>query len=374
MVQFADKINNDLKMSDPTKTEGDQQINSTTIYAACDRECTEAYSDEIFKRACLDGCKHQTPAENGQVRVVVDSNSPFFPYANKLINDAVGQFGDFREQMKSHWDKLRQWMSTDDGADNSKDDAKDDAKIVKSLQNMGDSLLKLFRGFDNDQPNPFVDQQKQKPKLFGGPEDVADHVDRTSGKPRIPESHPKHVDGSEFTGSSGSIGNMDENGEPIIIVHMIPVDLNEDDGNSKSSQVSDDAPTPPETGDAIYGDADDGWMACLARRTQNLSILSRWMLCFALMLSILRMFWLCLALMRTQRQRQRRHRLYSQYRAGKSNVIYFTPPPIYEKTPSSAAYVPLNNDEKKKQAPPSPPPAYHVCLDGAGNTEAPKSA
>lgn len=364
MIQFADKMKSG--MADPLQTD---QVNTTAIFAACDRECGDAYSDDIFKRACLDGCQHQTPTTSGQLQVIIDDSSPLFPFANKLMNDAMGKFDSFKGEMKSQWDSFRKWFKTDDLIPENAKDGDDDAKVVGSLQNMGDGLLNLLRqlnlgGQDNDK------EQQQKPRLFGGLEDVADHMPNrganSSEEPLVAKSHPKHVDGSEFKGPS-SVENEDENGEPIIIVQMIPIDV-EDEDDSSEGIIINEPPSPPSSGDVMYADADDGWLACLARRTQNLSILSRWLLCLALMLSILCMFWLCLALMRTQRQQRRR--LYTQYRAGKSDVIYFTPPPAYEKSPSSAAYLPLNKEEQK--APPSPPPAYETTLESV-KTEIPKT-
>jgi len=299
--------------------------------------------------------------------VVIDNSSPLFPVASRLINDAVGQFGNFKDRVKSHLDYLRNWFNNEDTVlspgDNKGDT--DDAKIVEQqpLQSFSDGLFKLFRDLDNfgDRDS---DDKETKPRLLGGKEDVADRNRNVSaGEPPIVfQSRPKFQEGREFEGPT-SVGNEDENGDQIIVVKMIPMD-----GESQEDGAIIPETIPPSSGDVINDVSDDGWLACLSRRSQNLSMLSRWLLCAALMMSVLCMIWLCMAFMRNQRQRRR---LYMQYRAGKSDLIYFMPPPTYEKTPSSAAYLPLNKDQK--QPPPSPPPAYKQLLEEvAVKTETPK--
>lgn len=150
---------------------------------------------------------------------------------------------------------FRKWLNADDllGSE------KSDTKVVSSIQTMGDRLFKLFRDLNSQsdsQDSTSDDQSKQKPRLFGGPEDVLDHVpDRTVNisdqQPLIALSHPKSPLGSEFDGPS--VGNEDENGDPIIVVEMIP-----DDGDTESSSegvIVSNEPSPPSSNDVIYGDA-----------------------------------------------------------------------------------------------------------------------
>jgi len=202
----------------------------------------------------------------------------------------------------------------------------------------------------------------------------AQSLSRAGKDPIIKESRPKHVDGSEFKfgPSSAPVGNQDDNGEPIIIVKMISSNgLFDGDEQRIGAPINSDAskiwlsftqeslngkphePSPPlSSDDGTFVDAGDTWLACLARRTQSLSMLTRWLLCASLMLSILCMIYLCMAVMRANQQR--RSRLYLQYKMGKNDAVFLMPPPAYE--------IPGELPKKDEMQPESPPPTYEIAV------------
>lgn len=51
---------------------------------------------------------------------------------------------------------------------------------------------------------------------------------------------------------------------------------------------------------------DNTWIACLARQTGRLSIVSRWLLMLAMMLCIVSMMWICVTIIRTAPKRRLR--------------------------------------------------------------------
>jgi len=189
--------------------------------------------------------------------------------------------------------------------------------------------------------------------------------------PVVATARPHHLEGLGFRPSVAPVSNSDENGEPIIVVKMIKIDGLDDGDDGRRSNPDKDwlsftqqtlngkphEPSPPLLkNDDTYIDADDTWLACLARRTQSLSVFTRWVLCAALMLSLLCMMYLCLAIMKANQQRRRR--LYLQYKMGKSDAAYFMPPPTYEKFNEYS----LKNEQEKSE---SPPPAYEIAVQNS---------
>jgi len=94
----------------------------------------------------------------------------------------------------------------------------------------------------------------------------------------------------------------------------------------------------------------------LARRTNGLSMLTRWLLCASMMLSMLCIIYLCLAVLRVNKQRRRR--LHLQHELDKAGASYWAAsPPTYEKLVMPPGYTSKLNEEK----PETPPPTYEIA-------------
>lgn len=208
--------------------------------------------------------------------------------------------------------------------------------------------------------------------MVGGKEDVAQNGPASTVNPLFAYAKGLAQNRQDGSRTKTPLSNLDENGEPILIVKIIKSDgLFDGDENRRDGSDANNGwlsftqdslddkphePSPPLSSDdhlnvgsgmdvdaGAYGMgmvaesvstatlpmpyanlikdqcphsvrntkylcllSDDTWLACFARRTHNLPLLTRWLLCVALMLSILCMIYLCLAVMRTSQQRRRR--------------------------------------------------------------------
>jgi len=334
--------------------------NESAIRETCTADCFEAYHEDTLRKSCADGCQHQTLYNSGALQVQMDNSSPLF---GKAVDSMMNQMSSFQKQVADRFQGAKDWFNMD--MPKFEDINRD---VNDRFRNMFDQLEKSFNMEDGDSGNPlfnYADQlfgRKQPDLQTSSPKSVG-----SSEEAGIAHSRPVFKLGDQFKGPT--VGNEDQNNEPIIIVHMIgnqnpprqePSNPSGDDDHSDedSTMLKETAnePSPPID---MSGDPDDDWLSCLARRARRLSMITRWMLCIALMLSIASMIWICLAIMRTA---PRRRLLMANMKKTPYEVIYSTPPV----TASDKLPMIIETKEPLPESE-SPPPPYEVApIHGKG--------
>lgn len=263
---FCDRTYSPHTFEEPDKVKACQQgcrlfsiiqlVNGEEDEAAksCSSSCGEAFADASAAAACGAGCKNQKPFTSGTMEIVIDDSSPMFKYAQKMTQQMFDRMGAMKENVLG---SMRQFL--DDFL--SRQPAAGEPQSPPAPENQPSPLFKYAKSLK-------VDPKKG----FEGP----------------------------------SVGNRDENGDEIIHVKMIPID--DDDASIPMFRLVPADRIPSDQAGSIRGngeepvgvvDPEEGWMACLARRTA-----SRWLLCAALLLGIISTVWICLAVVRTSPRRR----------------------------------------------------------------------
>jgi len=328
--------------------------NESVVRQTCTDDCVEAYKDDSFRRSCTDGCQHQAPYTSGAIQIQMDDSSPLF---HKAVESMMDQMSSLQKHLSNQFEGARNWFNMDLPRI---DDMNDDFNA--RVHNMFDQIEKSF----GDSSNPLFNYAD---RLFGrtsAPTGVAAKPELNSQSDESGVVHkPLRISGDAFPGPT--VGNSDDNNDPIIIVHMIPDKTPDREGAPRFAPIGDDdddhsdedstmlkesanEPSPPID---QSGDSDDDWISCLARRARRLSMITRWMLCIALMLSIASMIWICLAIMRTA---PRRRLMMANMKKNKYEVVYSTPPV----TASDKSPMIIETKEPLPETE-SPPPPYEAA-------------